>query len=214
MTTPTCPACGAELLPDAHYCTACGHAVAAAPAAAATASPPASGAATPADAFIETLPAYPLGRLVTFHLLSLGIFTIPWAFRLWKFVNRRRGTSFNAALRAVFTGFMLYDLLCKLEVIAAEDGVALAWNPPLLAVSLFLLNASNRLPGGWTWLCLLAFLPVLAVQRTLNAAARERLGRAPATPPIRLGEWLSVAIVWGALLVVVVATFVMTLAKR
>lgn len=119
------------------------------------------------DSIASTAPAespeYPfqsvrMNKFVVLNLLTFGLYSIVWFFRMWNRVKRSEDGSLWPWARAVFGGVFYYSLLKRLDV----------RSPVLLAVGYFAVLATWRLPSTYWLASLLAFVFLIPAVRAAN----------------------------------------------
>jgi hypothetical protein len=128
-------------------------------------------AAAPAD--VDAYRATPqfavsLSKLVVMSLCTLGIYEVYWAYKQWDTYRRREQEDLSAFWRAIFAPIFAFSLLPRLQRVTATYGVPATWSGSALALAYFLINICWRLPGPFWLVSLFRFLPLLAVQRSIN----------------------------------------------
>jgi hypothetical protein len=98
-----------------------------------------------------------------------GYYFTYWFFKNWQLQAERAGTGryFGPAVRAVFSAFLAYGLFSDIER-QAEVTRSREFNPAWLVVALWALAGCAALPKPYNIISLLSFLPLVAVQRTVN----------------------------------------------
>lgn len=106
-----------------------------------------------------------LTKLVLLHFASFGLYQLVWFYESWKLV-RNRGEDVSPGWRTFFTVLFCYSLFQRMGDEARGRGLKLAAGP--LAAVWIVLTLASRLPDpGWV-ITFLSFLPLLAVQSTVN----------------------------------------------
>lgn len=148
------------LAPDAYYCGACG-------------------VAWPLGRIEPALYILPLWQLALYSVFSLGIYLVPWAVRVARFVRAARGeatTRWSGVGRALTLLIPIYNLVAFLRLVAdtrTAVGAAEDEAPhPVLSLSLLLVAGvlARGLPDWWALLALPLLIAALwPVQRAINA---------------------------------------------
>lgn len=107
-------------------------------------------------------------KLCVMGLTTLGIYELYWFYKQWKCAARISNENLWAWARALFFPFTAYYLFKRMREQGAKHGVDL---PGIggLAVTVFVLNISWRLPDPWWLVSIFAFLPLVTVQKAVNA---------------------------------------------
>ena len=112
--------------------------------------------------------AVSLVKLALMSIVTLGLYEIYWFYKNWKCVERNAGDKVNAPIRSVFYPIMSYSLFRRVREHAKRSGVA-GFPAGWLAVALFLVTVLWRLPDPWWLVSFLGFLPLVPVQKSVNA---------------------------------------------
>lgn len=140
-------------------------------------------------------------KLALMSIATFGLYEVYWFYKNWKCVQRLDDARLNAPIRAIFYGLTSYWLFARMREHAVRaDGRSIAAGP--LALAVFVLSATWRLPDPWWLAGSLGFVPLLIVQRTANAL---NLAAAPdADRNSRFGGWNIAALVAGAIFLALV----------
>ena len=108
-------------------------------------------------------------KLALLCLGTWGYYFTYWFFKTWQLQAERAGTGryFGPAVRAVFAPFLAYGLFSDIER-QAEVTRSRKFNPAWLVVALWALGGCTALPKPYNFISFLSFLPLVAVQRTVN----------------------------------------------
>jgi hypothetical protein len=159
------------------------------------AAPKAPVADSPAAAGEPTFFAVGLLKLSIMSVVTFGLYEFYWSYRNWKQASRLSGEKLNAPIRAVFYPLTSYFLFRRIDDYGAKRRTRLPMGAGTLAFFLFVLNALWRLPDPYWLVSFASFLPLLAVQATVNEINREV---APGSDPnTRFRAWNIVAAVLG-----------------
>ena len=137
--------------------------------------------AAPAAAVADAAPAggealfFPVSglKLALMSLGTLGLYEIYWSYKNWKCVQEHLGEKVNAPIRALFYPLTSYSLFKRIRERAGQSQLGEGLPAGPLALAVFLLGAMSRLPDPWYIASLLAFLPMLPVQSTVNELNRK-----------------------------------------
>jgi hypothetical protein len=139
-------------------------------------------AAQPSDvAAYRTTPqfAVSLPKLAVMSLCTFGIYEVYWAYKQWDAQRRREQEELSPFWRAVFEPLWGFSLLPRLQRITAQYRVPATWSGSALATVYFVLHVFVRLPDPLWLVSLFSFVPLLIVQRSINALNREVAPDAP-----------------------------------
>src|SRR5262249_32965756 len=124
-----------------------------------------------------------------------------WFYKNWR-AMQAEGEKLNATARAIFYPLTAYFLFRHIGKRGEALGVAAGLPAGVLAVALFLLSLTSRMPDPWWLITFLSALPLLPVQAAINEI---NLRVAPdADRNTRYGGWNIFGLVVGGLLLVFV----------
>jgi hypothetical protein len=141
--------------------------------------PPAPATSVWGDTVEIALHPMSVSKLLVMSLCTFGLYHIYWFYRNWKLRNELRRRGITAPLRAIFAPIFAYSLFEDVDVEVRRWGVTPGWSAAAMAIAYFLLNVATRLPNPLWLIGLLSFLPLLAVQRTINEANARSTHPAP-----------------------------------
>jgi hypothetical protein len=144
-----------------------------------------------------------LGKFVIMSLGSLGIYHVSWIYWNWRYERHRAGERLSPFWRTFFAPLWLHSLFHRVKQIAGETSVATHWSVGLLTMSTIGLWLCSLLPMPWAMLSLVAFLPALPVQGTVNEVNRKIAPGASRNE--RLTAWNLVLVTIGLLMLAGVA---------
>ena len=132
---------------------------------------PGAGAA-PSEA--EAYPAIPqfgvsLTKLAVMSLATLGIYELYWCYKQWDAIRRREGEKLSPFWRAFFAPLWGFSLFPRIQRLTEKYGIPARWSGTGLALGFLILGAMWRLPDPYWLVSYLSFLPLLVVQRAVNA---------------------------------------------
>ena len=136
----------------------------------------------------ENLPAeyplFPVGvtKLVVMSVATFGLYEIYWFYQNWRRLKSTEGLDVWPVPRAIFAGITSFSLFGKIQERAAREHISTTWSASTLGIAFLLLNIAARLPDPYWLVCFASFLPLLAVQPTVDAInARSRSSEGPNT---------------------------------
>lgn len=113
--------------------------------------------------------AVSLTKLVVMSLCTFGLYELYWAYKHWDAQRRREQENLSPFWRAFFAPLWAFSLFPRIRRITATYGVPATWSGSGLALGYFLIHLTWRLPDPYWLISLLGFLPLLVVQRSVNA---------------------------------------------
>lgn len=134
-----------------------------------TTSPPTAATSMEADAY-RAMPQFSvsLGKLAIMSLCTFGIYELYWAYKQWDAIRRRENEKLSPFWRAFFAPLWGFSLFPRIQTLAVNLGVPAQWSAGGLALGFLILGAMWRLPDPYWLVSMLSFLPLLAVQRSVN----------------------------------------------
>ena len=158
-------------------------------------------AATPAE--VEAYGTTPqfgvsLTKLAIMSLCTFGLYELYWCYRQWDALRRREGEQLSPFWRAFFAPLWGFSLFPRLQKLAAKHEAPAGWSGSGLAMAFLILGAASRLPDPLWLVSLFSFLPLLVVQRSVNALNATRASAADRND--RYSGWNVVVIVIGTIL--------------
>jgi len=149
-----------------------------------------------------------LVKLVVMSLCTFGLYELYWCYQQWEAIRRREGENLSPFWRAFFGPLWSFKLFPRLQALTGKHGVPAGWSGGGLALGWLLIHALWRLPDPWWLASLLSFLPLLAVQQsinTLNAVAAPDADRNSSYSGknvliILLGSIFLLLVLWGTFL--------------
>ena len=107
-------------------------------------------------------------KLIVMSLCSFGIYEIYWFYKNWKLIKKRTGQNIRPFWRAIFSIFFCYSLFKSVQGSANSHSFQSGISPGWLAFGYIALSVLYKLPDPFWLISLLAFLPLLPVQRVIN----------------------------------------------
>lgn len=151
---------------------------------------------------------YPVGmlKLVLLSVACLGLYQLYWFYRNWKCVQRLTGAALNAPVRAFFYPVTAWFLFRRIDETQRAHGRPLAMYPGVLAGLLLACTLAWRLPDPYWLLGVLQFVPLLPVQRAVNALNATLAPQADPNRRWGLGSLLALLIGGSVLALAIIGT--------
>ena len=132
---------------------------------------PEAGATSPVVEAYAKIPQFSvsLSKLVVMSLATFGIYELYWCYKQWEAIRRRESEKLSPFWRAFFAPLWGFSLFPRIQRLTANYGVPASWSGAGLALGFFILGAMWRLPDPYWLVSLFSFLPLLVVQRSVNA---------------------------------------------
>lgn len=146
-----------------------------------------------AEADEENRLFFPVGatKLVVMSICTFSLYELYWFYKNFRCMQGH-GRDIWPIPRAIFFPFTAYSLFDHVR----KSGIELQAGG--LAVAVFLLNVSWRLPDPWSLVSILTFLPLLPARRAIERLNDEAAPDADGNTVIR--GWNYAAVVFGGLL--------------
>jgi hypothetical protein len=144
-----------------------------------------------------------LSKFVIMSLGSLGIYHVSWIYWNWRHERDRAGERLSPFWRTFFAPLWLHSLFHRVKQTADQTSVENHWSVGVLTVTTIGLWLCSLLSMPWALLSLVAFLPAVPVQRTVNEVNRKNAPGASRNE--RLSRWNLVLVAIGLLLLAGVA---------
>ena len=110
-----------------------------------------------------------LSKLAVMSLATFGIYELYWCYKQWDAIRRRESEKLSPFWRAFFAPLWGFSLFPRIQRLTANYGVPATWSGTGLALGFFILGAMWRLPDPYWLASFFSFLPLLVVQRSVNA---------------------------------------------
>jgi hypothetical protein len=129
-------------------------------------------------------------KLLVMNLATGGLYQLYWFYQHWQIIRARTDELLSPVLRALFNVFFVYPLFRRIAADAPPGQVS----PLLLALVYVAIGVASvvPLPEPWSFVVLLAILPLLEMQSQANQA--NRLKTPDADPNSRF-TWANVAVI-------------------
>lgn len=118
-------------------------------------------------------------KLAIFSTLSFGIYYVYWFYRNWKLINlvgKKKYSAFWRTVSLIVPILNLYQAAVQFEEIkqlAIEEDFKLSYSVTFCILFYLFLSALWQLPGYYSYLGALSFLPLLPVQKAVNRIATQ-----------------------------------------
>jgi hypothetical protein len=172
MSIVSCPGCEHLISDRATTCVNCGRALTPVRVDAPLEEQP------PTPAAERELPFFAVAthKFLVMCLVTLGLYQYYWFYKQWRCLARGSRTPVSPFWRTFFAPFWGFSLFAQVEVRAQREQVPVRWNDVALGIAYLLLPMTWRLPGAWSLISLLAFLPLIPVQRTIDRINARNAG--------------------------------------
>ena len=109
-----------------------------------------------------------LAKFAVMSLASFGLYDIYWMYQNWSRERDRTNEPLSPVWRSIFGILWIYSLLQRIRNRAHATGVPVGWASGVVATGFIVLSLLWRLPDPYWWVSILAFVPLLGVQHTIN----------------------------------------------
>jgi hypothetical protein len=108
-------------------------------------------------------------KFVVMSLASFGIYGFYWFYRNWVLERAHTNEDLSPFWRTFFAPLWIYSLLRRMRDAAGGAQVAPAWRAEISAVAYIVITCGLFLPDPYWLVSLLVVVPLVPVQRTVNA---------------------------------------------
>jgi len=119
------------------------------------------------DTSPEFFPITP-NKLIIMSICTLGIYEIYWFYRNWKYLKIKKQLKISPFWRSIFSIIFCYSLFKHINNYAKEKGIEEHISQGSLAFAYIIITLSIRLPDPYWIVSIIAFLPLLSVQKLIN----------------------------------------------
>lgn len=140
-----------------------------------------------------------VAKLAVLAVCSFGLYEIYWSYKQWDALRRREHESLMPFWRAFFAPLWGFSLFSRVQQLTAAHLVPATWSSTGLGLAYLVIHVSWRLPDPYWLVSMLSFIPLLVVQRSINALNAVAAPEAPRND--RYSAWNIVLIVVGGLFV-------------
>jgi hypothetical protein len=119
-------------------------------------------------------------KFIVMCVATVGLYQYYWLFLQWRRLARATRQPVSAFWRTFFAPLWGFSFLARVRERAAVNGAAPNWSSGMLAAAYFVLSIAWGLPGVWSLIPILSFLPLVPAQRaTEEINARHTNGELP-----------------------------------
>jgi hypothetical protein len=112
-------------------------------------------------------------KFAAMTICTFGIYEFYWFYKMWKSIRDTTDEKLSPFWRTFFAPIWAFQLFRDIEGRAIAEEVPANWSPGMLAVAYVVAQFLWRLPDPWWLLSMLAFVPMLPVQRAAQAINRR-----------------------------------------
>jgi hypothetical protein len=110
----------------------------------------------------------PIWKFCFLYIITFGIYQLPWAHKLWKFIKEHENLKISAWGRSWFLAFFLYSLCQKVFTLAEEQGYREKSSPFQITLFFWFFMVLSRFPNLLGLMGLLSFVPLLSILKAMN----------------------------------------------
>lgn len=118
--------------------------------------------------------AVPIHKFLILSFCTAGLYQGLWIYANWARLRRRESKPLSPFWRTVFSALWNFELFPAIRRIAESEGVAVSWQPALLAALYLGLGAAWRLPDPWSWVSVLNLFVLLPIVHTIGQLPSSR----------------------------------------
>jgi hypothetical protein len=108
-------------------------------------------------------------KLVVMSLASFGIYGFYWLYQNWVLERAHANEDFSPFWRTFFSPVWIYSLLRRMRDAAGAAQVSPNWTPAITTAAYLIITGALFLPDPYWLASLLVVVPLVPVQRTVNA---------------------------------------------
>ena len=109
-------------------------------------------------------------KFIILYILSLGLYSVWWMYKSWKFFQEKEEPNMMPAARAIFGMLWAYPLFERIRKFAVVNGYTSSYSSGFLFIGFFLLNLVSRLPDPLWLITIFAFVFLIQPVRAFNFA--------------------------------------------
>lgn len=109
-------------------------------------------------------------QFLILSILSMGLYSIWWMYKSWRFFKEKDNLDIYPAARAIFNVFFLYSLMVRTQNYASKNNYTVSYSASPLIISYILLNILSRLPDPYWMISFLSILTLIPSFMALNFA--------------------------------------------
>lgn len=145
--------------------------------------------------------AQPISQLVILTFLTFGLYRIYWFYRNWKHLkDHHQLYNVRPILKAiglfvpVLSLILVYEQLKDISDFSKAAGVEESFSPGVVLALIMIFNIFRILPAPYWGLSFLSVLPLVVVQRVLNAYWAKEQSDLPVRSKFSIGEIITMVI--------------------
>ena len=133
-------------------------------------------------------------KFIVMCLATFGLYEIYWFYKNWKLVKDYGRSDIWPIARAIFALFFTHSLLRDIQLSAAEAGIRSRFSVQPAAWGFIILSLLHRLPDPFSLVSLFAFVPLIAVQDTINDVHERIAPNADRNSSFGAGNWVAIVL--------------------
>ena len=110
------------------------------------------------DTTIEPLHIISLPKFIIFSIISFGIYTTWWQYKVWRYYKQKEKADILPVARAIFSIFFVYSLFNKIQDSANEKGYTDAYSSGALFAGVLISGGLSRLPKSFGLISIFSFM--------------------------------------------------------
>ncbi|RZJ79150.1 MAG: hypothetical protein EOO47_11655 [Flavobacterium sp.] len=122
---------------------------------------------------IETQYLISTNKFISLSILTMGLYTIWWAYKEWRFFQQKENRDLAPALRAIFGIVFLMQLFIRILNYTKKNGYQQKYAPTALFIFYLLSNFIGFLPDPFSFLVYLNVLFLVPPFEAINFAKRN-----------------------------------------
>lgn len=146
-------------------------------------------------------------KFVVMNIVTFGLYQYYWIYWQWRHIARTAAQPLSPFWRTFFAPFWAYSLFSRVRQRARVEEAGVYWQASVLAIAYFLLPLTWQLPDPWSLVSLLGFVPLIPVQRTIEAINARHAGHELPNRAYSGANVVGIMVGGGLLVLAVVAMF-------
>lgn len=133
-----------------------------------------------------------VAKLLLMFLVTFGLYELYWIYKQWERLQEELNEDLRPFWRTVFAIFFFHGLVDGVNVVGGRHGIHEHLPAGGLTVFFVLTSLCSRLPDPWWLIALTSVIPIVIVQRRVNAIHAVAAPLADRNTRIRGWNWLAI----------------------
>jgi hypothetical protein len=133
-----------------------------------------------------------VAKLLVMILVTFGLYELYWMYKQWEHLHEELNEDLSPFWRTVFSVFFFHRLVGGVNVVGERHGIHDHLPVSGLTALFVLTSLCSRLPDPWWLIALVSVVPIMVVQRRVNAIHAVAAPLADRNTHIRRWNWLAI----------------------